>query len=84
MLTYAIQLVAKIDALKYLLSKAAFTSRIAKWMMILSEFGIQFIKRKAIKGQTIADQSTELPIADDTPLQIDFLDAFIMYTTTRT
>ena len=55
MLVHTTRLVAKIDPLKYLLSKAALTGRLAKWVMILSEFDIQYVERKAIKGQTIAD-----------------------------
>ena len=53
-------------------------------MMILLEFDIQYIKRKAIKGQAIVDQLAKFPITNDAPLQIDFLDASIMYVTERT
>ena len=52
-------LVSKIDPLKYLLSRAALTGRVAKWVMILSEFDIEYVDRKAIKGQVIADQLAE-------------------------
>jgi hypothetical protein len=55
MLAHTTRLVAKIDPLKYLLSKAALTERLAKWVMILSEFYIHYIECKAIKGQAIAD-----------------------------
>ena len=40
MLAHIVHLVAKIDPLKYLLSKAALTGHLAKWMMILLEFDI--------------------------------------------
>lgn len=60
MLTHTIKLVAKIDPLKYLLSKAALTGRLAKWVMLLSEFDIQYVERRAIKGKIIADQLAEL------------------------
>lgn len=40
MLSHTTWLVAKIDPLKYLLSKVALTRRLAKWVMILSEFDI--------------------------------------------
>ena len=56
MLANTTRLVAKIDPLKYFLSKAALTGRLAKWVMVLSEFDIQYVERKAIKGQVIADQ----------------------------
>ena len=47
--------------------------------MILLEFDIQHIERKDIKGKAITSQLVEFPITDNTPLQIDFLDDFIMY-----
>lgn len=40
MLNHQTQLVAKIDPLKYLLSRAALTGRLEKWVMILSEYDI--------------------------------------------
>ena len=38
MLAHTTRLVAKIDPLKYFLSKAALTGHLAKWVMVLSEF----------------------------------------------
>ena len=64
MLAHSTRLIAKIDPLKYLLSKAALTGRLAIWVMILSEFDIAYVERKAIKGQAIADQLAEAPIKD--------------------
>lgn len=45
MLAHTIKLVSKIDPLKYLLIKSALTGRLAKWVMILSEFDIQYTER---------------------------------------
>lgn len=53
MLTHTIKLIAKIDPLKYLLSKANLIGRIAKWVMILSEFDIQDVDIRAIKVQVV-------------------------------
>ena len=50
MLAHTIHLIAKIDPLKYLIGKVTLIGRLAKWMMILSEFDIQYIEHKAIKG----------------------------------
>ncbi len=50
MLAHTTWLVAKIDPIKYLLSKEALTGRLAKWVMRLSEFDIRYIECKAIKG----------------------------------
>ena len=83
MLAHTIHLVAKIDPLKYLLSKAALTGCLDKWMMILSEFDIQYVERKAIKGQAIADQLADFPLEDTIPIQAEFPNASIMYVTER-
>ena len=48
-------------------------------MMILLEFDIQYVKRKAIKGQAIANQLAEFPISDNAPMQIDFPDSLVLY-----
>jgi hypothetical protein len=40
MLTHTIKLIAKIDPLKYILSKDNLTGRLEKWVMMLSEFNI--------------------------------------------
>ena len=55
MLAHTTRLIAKIDPLKYLLSKAALTNHLAKWVMILSEFDIEYVENNAIKGQAIVD-----------------------------
>lgn len=56
MLSHKVHLVAQFDPLKYLMNRATLTGRLAKWVMILSEFDIEYVSRKAIKGQIIADQ----------------------------
>ena len=84
MLAHTVHLVAKIIPLKYLLRKAMLTGYLAKWMMILSEFDIQYVKHKAIKGQAIADQLANFSLEDTIAIQVEFSDASIMYITERT
>ena len=40
--------------------------------MILSEFDIEYVDRKEIKGQVIADQLAEALVQDDHPMSVDF------------
>ena len=47
-------LVSKIDPLKYLLCRASLIGCIEKWVMILSEFDIEYVDQKEIKGKVIA------------------------------
>jgi len=65
MLNHTTHLIAKIDPLKYLLSKASLTSRATKWVLILSKFDIIYKNHKAIKGQAIAYQLAEAPLQGD-------------------
>lgn len=44
MLAHSIKLVAKIDLLKYLLNKETLTGRLAKWVMVLTEFDIEYVE----------------------------------------
>ena len=81
MLAHTTRLIAKIDPLKYLLSKATLTNRLEKWAMILSEFDIKYVKCKAIKGNVILDQLVDAPITNHQPLHIDFLDESILMLT---
>jgi hypothetical protein len=83
MLAHTIKLVTKIDPLKYLLSKATLTGRLAKWVMILSEFDIHYIDRRAIKRQVIADQLANAPLQTDNSMEIEFPDADIFTITTK-
>ncbi|GLJ48088.1 hypothetical protein SUGI_1015310 [Cryptomeria japonica] len=78
MLAHTIKLVAKIDPLKYLLSKVALTGRLAKWVMILSKFDIHYTERRAIKGQAIADQLAEAPLHEKQTMEIEFTDRDVL------
>ena len=84
MLVHIVQLIAKIDPLKYLLRKSALSDHLFKWMMILLEFDTQYVKHKVIKGKAIIDQFADFLLEDTTPMQIEFLDASIMYINQRT
>lgn len=78
MLSNKTKLIAKIDPLKYLLSRAALIGRTAKWVMLLSEFYIEYVDRKEIKGQVIEDQLVDAPLQGDHPILTKFLDESIM------
>ena len=72
MLSHTVYLIFKIDPLKYMLSRTALTGRLAKWIMLLSKFNIQYVDRKAIKGQAIADHLADAPLVDPHPLVMEF------------
>lgn len=84
MLSHTINLICKIDPLKYLLSKTTLTGRMAKWVMLLSEFDTQYVDSKVIKGQVIVAQLAETPLVDTHPLIAKFLDEYVCIVATQT
>ena len=50
MLYYTTQLISHMDPIKYVFEKPALIGKISRWQMLLSEFNIVFMTRKAIKG----------------------------------
>eukprot|EP01018_Ginkgo_biloba_P036364 Gb_12987 [translate_table: standard] len=78
MLNNKTKLITKIDPLKYLLSKSTLTSRMAKWVMLLSEFDIEYVNQKAIKGQVMANHLAKAPLSENQPLIIGFPDESIL------
>eukprot|EP01018_Ginkgo_biloba_P041009 Gb_05884 [translate_table: standard] len=78
MLNNKTKLIAKIDPLKYILSKLALTGRMVKWVMLLSEFDIEYVNQKAVKGQVLADHLAEAPLSENSPMSIGFPDESIL------
>ena len=52
------------DPIKYIFEKPAFIGKISRWQMLLSEFDIVIMTRRAIKGQAIADYLANQPLND--------------------
>jgi len=50
MLYFTTRLISRMDPIKYIFEKPAFTGKISRWQMLLSEFDIVFVTRKVIKG----------------------------------
>ena len=53
--SYKIQAVSKIDPLRYLFQVPALTGKISRWLVLLTEFSIEYIMTKVIKGRAVAE-----------------------------
>uniref|UniRef100_A0A2N9GJ26 Integrase catalytic domain-containing protein n=1 Tax=Fagus sylvatica TaxID=28930 RepID=A0A2N9GJ26_FAGSY len=60
------------------LKKPALTGKIARWQVLLSEFDILFVARKAIKGQAIADYLADYPSEQLELMDSEFPDEDVM------
>jgi ribonuclease HI len=78
MLYYTTWLVSRMDPIKYIFEKPALTGKIARWQVLLSEFDILFVPRKAIKGQAIADYLADYPSEQLELMDSEFPDEDVM------
>ena len=53
--SYKIQAVLKIDPLRYLFQVPTLTGKISRWLVLLTEFDIEYITTKVIKGRAVAE-----------------------------
>ncbi|KAK9029881.1 hypothetical protein V6N11_031323 [Hibiscus sabdariffa] len=78
MLYHTTWLISKLDPLKYMMEAPALSGRLARWQMLLSEFDILYVSRKAVKGSAIADFIASRASDDYEPLNYDFPDEDLM------
>ncbi|RVW20839.1 Retrovirus-related Pol polyprotein from transposon 17.6 [Vitis vinifera] len=62
------------DPLRYLFDRPALTGRLMRWLVLLTEFDIQYVSQKSIKGSIVADHLASLPTSEDRPVDDDFPD----------
>ena len=74
MLCHTTWLISKVDPLRYIYNKPYLSSRIARWQVLLSEYDIVYMIRKAVKGSVIADHLADNAVEDYELLDFDFPD----------
>ena len=71
---YSILLVSRLDPLRYLFDRPVLTGRLMRWLVLLTEFDIQYMTQKSVKGSIVADHLASLPVSDDRPIDDNFPD----------
>src|SRR3954466_2719325 len=72
MLNHSTWLISRMDPLKYVFEKQALIGRIARWQMLLSEYDIQYVTQKAIKGSVLAEHLAHQPLEEYQSMKFDF------------
>ena len=73
MLAFTTVVIAQSDLVKYMLSRPILRGRIGKWILAMSEFSLQYVPQKAVKGQAIADFLAHHPPSELTAFrELDF------------
>ena len=78
MLYYTTWLISRIDPMKYIFESPHVSMRVSKWQVVLSEFDIQYMTQKSIKGSAIADHLAENPLLEEHPMTVEFPDGDIL------
>ena len=66
------------DPIKYIFEKPALIGKTTQWQVLLSEFDILFVDRKAIKGPAIADYLANYPFEQLELMDSEFPDEDVM------
>ena len=72
---------ANSNPMRYLLSHRLLQGRVAKWVVILQEFDLEFVSPKSTKALTLATLMTDLPpLTVSAPPEDDLPDKFLFVT----
>ena len=67
-------MVSQLYPLRYLFDMPVLTGKLMRWLVLLTEFDIQYVTQKSVKGSVVADHLASLPVFDDRPIDVDFPD----------
>ena len=65
---------SKMDPMKHLYEAHSPVKKLAKWLILLIEFDVQYLTKKIVKGRAVAEFLARNPILDSEEIQLDFLD----------
>ena len=74
LLASEVKILSKLNPLKYILEQPFLSGRIAKWQVLLMQYDLEYVSQQSIKGQAIADQLADFPLAEDVKAEDDFPD----------
>ena len=72
MTEYSILLVSRLDTLRYLFGRLVLTGRLMRWLVLLTEFDIQYVTQKSVKRSIVVNHLASLPVSDNIPIDDDF------------
>ena len=67
-------LISKLDSIKYIFEKPSLSGRIVRWQVLLSEYNIQYVSQKAIKGSAIAEFLADRTEEENEQMKFEFSD----------
>ena len=78
LLAHSVMLVSRLDPIKYLFEKPALTGRLARWLLLLSEFDLKYMTLKSLKGRVVAEFLADHPVEGNEAVEYLFPDEAIL------
>ena len=75
--SYQVQAVSRHDPLRYLQQTPSLTGKLARWLVFLTEFDIDYMARKVVKGRAVADFLAQNPVDDEQEWELEFPDEYL-------
>ena len=72
--SYQVQAVSKHDPLRYLQQTPSLTKKLARWLVLLTEFDIDYVAKKVVKGRAVADFLAQNPLNEEEEFELEFPD----------
>ena len=72
------QVVSRLDPLRYLFDIPVLTSKLMRWLVILTKFDIQYVTQKSIKGSVLAYHLASFLVTDSRVIDDEFSDEEIV------
>ena len=70
-------MVSKHDPLRYLQQTPSLTEKLARWLVLLTEFDIDYVAKKVVKGRTVVDFLVQSPLTDEEEWELEFPDEYL-------
>jgi ribonuclease HI len=81
MLNTKVQIISNVDPVRYLSEKPALMGKLARWLILLSEFHLEYVVKKTVKGRVIAEYLADGPIDDEKAINQEFPDEMLAQVT---
>src|SRR5256885_4462525 len=76
--SYKVTIVSKMDPMQYLYRTPILAEKLSRWLILMSEFDIEFATRKTVKGRAVAEFLAENPMDDTEEWDLSFPDEHLM------
>ena len=74
MTKYSLHLIFCLKSLRYFFDRHTLVRKLIKWLVLLTEFDIQYFSQKSIKKSIVTNHLASLPTSEDRPVDDDFPD----------